>query len=355
MLKSFCLVGAFLGFWAAGGMIPSPDAIPEGVCPERVPFYNYEGTFVWGYSFCSKINIPIHNGSEVVTKEEWHRDASDRIYGMVQSLEIHQLNNETISLGNKLIICDAIISSAQNMLNTFDYWAARGFNKLDECGRRRMEGMTKVKAFMVKTRAELVASDSGCVKHKEVRFLGVKMGDTIDYRIPDGVYPDDWPRLGRLHHGVLRDTLPESVFFKLVTSAEPEGRKVNFVEGVEILRGTLTELLHNLNNPSISRDEKLALWQPVLTSLKYAINTINYWRSEDFSPCVGGFFWGTSRVLEARYFGETFSAYRSLSIFVPEIYDELSKSKSGCIPNRELPHFDLRVGESDRPRGYVDE
>jgi hypothetical protein len=354
MLKSFCLVGAFLGFFAAGCMIPSPDAIPEGVCPERVPFYNYEETFVWDYSFCSKINIPIRNGSEVVPKEEWHRDASGRIFGMVRSLEMYQLNNETIPLGNKLIICDAIISSAQNILDTFDYWAARGFDKLDGIALKRIQSMRGVKEFMLGTRAELVASDNGCVKHTELHYCGVMMGDTIDYRIPDGVYPDDWPRQGRLHHGVLRDTFPESVFFKLVTSAEPEGRKVNFVEGLEILRGTLTELLQNLDNPSISREEKLALWKPILTSVNYAINTINYWYFEDFSPCVGGFF--QDHRGKGRYFGEVFDAYYNLSRFVPEIYDELSNSKSGCIQNREFPHFDKEIGEHcSPPRGYVDE
>jgi hypothetical protein len=342
MLKSFCLIGAFLGFLAAGCMIP-PETIPEGVCPERVPFYGYEynrdhdhdEVTVCRYSLISKINVPIDNGSKIVTIEEGFDKSNLRIYGLTQKLERFQLKDKTIPLVNKLIICDAIMSTAQNIVNTFNYWTARGFNGWD----RAVQLMTEVKALMIKTHSELVASDNGCVEHEEIMFhlRDTMFGcDTIDDEPPpDGVYPNDLPRRKKRFGKEERETLMRSIFFKLITPEKPEGQKTNLVEGMKILNDLSAESFQNLDNPSISQDEKLIFWKAVLTSANYAYNAVAYWRKK-------GFYGQSTHVALDVCWG--------LKELASKMHDELSKSESGCIANRIFDYdFTLDVDSYGSP------
>ncbi|MDR2107087.1 MAG: hypothetical protein LBO73_01000 [Holosporaceae bacterium] len=323
MLKIFWLTAIFFGCFAVECMHIPPETIPTGVCPERIPFYNYEGTSVCEYSFFSKINVPINNGSGITTIEERYGKAHDRLFSLAAKLERFQLEDATIPLINKLIICDAIISSAQNILDTFNYWAVRGFDKFDP---QEMQTMERLKILILETRAELVAGGSGCVRHNETLFFDIyDECDIIDAEeVPVGIYPDDLPRLGELYRKH-RKVLPESIFFKLMIPEGSSERKINLPEGLGVLKNTLAELLQNLNNPLIGRKAKLESWKAVLTSAEHANNAILHWYKEGFRlRCTDGIF----------------GAYPNLKDFVSEIYDELLNSESGCVANRELPIFD---------------
>jgi hypothetical protein len=340
MLKSFCLVGALLGFLAAGCMIPPPDAIPQGVCPERVPFYDYDysycryiGIAVCEYSLFSKIHVPIDNGSKIVTIEEGHRDAHCRVCGLITKLGRFQLEDKTIPLVNKLVICDAIISSVQNMFNTFSYWAARGFDRINS---ETMQNLEKLKAYAIRIHTELVASESGCLKRKCDYGSDTSGCDTIDDETPpDGVYPNDLPRRKKRCGREERETLMRSIFFKLITPEKPEGQRKNLVEGMKILNDLSAESFQNLDNPSISRDEKLIFWKAVLTSANYAFNAVAYWRKKGFQGM------STHVALDACWV---------LKKLASKIHDEVSNSESGCIASRVFDYdFTLDIDSCGSP------